>query len=380
VRSAAGEAVPPDYRPLVLGLFWPSTSLVFPWERGPDIAAADDAPDDLEVRVGWELVAERLDAADQDRLHELLSKPRLEGPEAAELSAFVARTLSPGDEDDPGLELHTASDVLETWAHAEKVLYPSTEAQADPQGPLVRSGEGDGQAPLGAPVAAGDFGKDWRVPLRALTVRVMKDRAGLVGHRGFGPLLGRLNADAPETRIHLIGHSYGARVLLNGLCHPKDTPAPRVRSMLLLQPAVNQWCFADQLPDGSGRGGSYRSAFERVDLPILTTYSPHDGPLRNIFHHVFFRPGDLGDVEIAADDDVAPSPLAALGGYGPAGVNVKRMPLKTAPTSPAEVPSRRYDLGGYEIFALNGRGLITDHGEVQIPATAWAFLNLLQTH
>ena len=38
----------------------------------------------------------------------------------------------------------------------------------------------------------------------------MKNRAGTVGRNGLGPLLGRLPAG---VRVHLVGHSFGARLV-----------------------------------------------------------------------------------------------------------------------------------------------------------------------
>jgi hypothetical protein len=64
--------------------------------------------------------------------------------------------------------------------------------------------------------------------LRATTHWHMKSRAGTVGRAGLGPLLGRIHASRPEVTIHLIGHSFGARVVafaLGGL-PPGSTGPP----------------------------------------------------------------------------------------------------------------------------------------------------------
>ena len=46
--------------------------------------------------------------------------------------------------------------------------------------------------------------------LRQATYWQMKNRAGTVGRHGLGPLLGRLPAG---VRVHLVGHSFGARLV-----------------------------------------------------------------------------------------------------------------------------------------------------------------------
>src|SRR6266536_1725216 len=77
--------------------------------------------------------------------------------------------------------------------------------------------------------------------LRQLTYFEMKKRAGVVGQAGLGPLVGRLAAAAPELRVHLIGHSFGARLVsftLAGLPDPGAGASP-VKSLLLLQGAFS---------------------------------------------------------------------------------------------------------------------------------------------
>jgi hypothetical protein len=65
--------------------------------------------------------------------------------------------------------------------------------------------------------------------LRQLTYFEMKKRAGVVGQSGLGPLVGRLAGAAPGLRVHLIGHSFGARLVsftLAGLPDPGAGPSP----------------------------------------------------------------------------------------------------------------------------------------------------------
>ncbi|EUA68482.1 hypothetical protein I541_5569 [Mycobacteroides abscessus] len=54
----------------------------------------------------------------------------------------------------------------------------------------------------------------------------MKNRAGVVGERGLGPLLGSLSGPDGPPRIHLIGHSFGARLVSYALAGcPRRGPA-----------------------------------------------------------------------------------------------------------------------------------------------------------
>src|SRR5204863_823662 len=120
---------------------------------------------------------------------------------------------------------------------------------------------------------------------------------------------------APTARVHLIGHSYACKVVLSALCF-QELPRP-VTSLLLLQPAISYLCFAAADATGTGKPGGYHDALDKVEQPILTTYSTHDVALRDLFHLAVRRPFDQGEEHIGAD--VPPSPYAALGGYGPGG-------------------------------------------------------------
>ncbi|HYI92011.1 MAG TPA: hypothetical protein VEX68_00565 [Bryobacteraceae bacterium] len=97
----------------------------------------------------------------------------------------------------------------------------------------------------------------------------MKERAGVVGERGLGSLLRRLPA---SLRIHLVGHSFGARLVSFAL---KANPA-NVKSLFLLQGAFSHYAFADSLPYEPGQGGALKDMASRVDGPILVSHSKLD--------------------------------------------------------------------------------------------------------
>src|SRR5262249_37236629 len=63
---------------------------------------------------------------------------------------------------------------------------------------------------------------DPRLIVRVATGWQMKDRAGVVGRSGVGPLLDDVLGFTPTSgtapRVHLLGHSYGAKVVLSALC------------------------------------------------------------------------------------------------------------------------------------------------------------------
>ncbi|MFG1807231.1 serine-threonine protein kinase [Streptomyces sp. NPDC049040] len=130
-----------------------------------------------------------------------------------------------------------------------------------------------------------------REMLRQATYYAMKGRAGKVGRAGLGPLLGRLAAKSPGTRVHLVGHSFGARLVsfaLAGL--PPE--ARNVASVTLLQGAFSHSAYA---PDGALHGMQ-----SRVDGPVVACHSSHDQAL-GVFYPLASRlSGD--DRSLLGDD------------------------------------------------------------------------------
>jgi pimeloyl-ACP methyl ester carboxylesterase len=210
---------------------------------------------------------------------------------------------------------------------------------------------GDGLRFLASPVR-------WAV--RMATVQQMKDRAGVVGVRGVGPLVRDLLTGS-TARLHLLGHSYGARVMLAAVASGGPPPR-RVRSLLLLQPAVNHLCFAADVPGAMGPGG-FRPVLGRVERPVLSTFSRQDVPLHKTFHLALRRKADLGEPLLAAEGE-PPSRYAALGGYGPRGAG-ERLIAAHAPADPYTFDP------AVPLYGLHATGLVTGHGDVANAATTW---------
>ncbi|MET9961169.1 serine-threonine protein kinase [Streptomyces sp. NPDC006326] len=113
--------------------------------------------------------------------------------------------------------------------------------------------------------------------LRQATYYQMKRRAGVVGEHGLGPVLADLAGRRPGLRVHLIGHSFGARVVSFALRAVPDG-SRYVKSVTLLQGAFSHYAFADRLPH-AGNGGALRGMQRRVDGPVVACHSPHDTAL-----------------------------------------------------------------------------------------------------
>ncbi|MFD3807291.1 serine-threonine protein kinase [Streptomyces sp. NPDC058619] len=138
-------------------------------------------------------------------------------------------------------------------------------------------------AAAGREPAAGDelrpLWKGAKELLRQATYYQMKKRAGVVGERGLGPVLAGLAARRPALRIHLLGHSFGARVVSFSLRAVPDG-ARYVKSLTLLQGAFSHYAFADRLPHDQSRGGALGGLQRRVDGPVVACHSPYDTSLK----------------------------------------------------------------------------------------------------
>jgi hypothetical protein len=112
--------------------------------------------------------------------------------------------------------------------------------------------------------------------VRVFSYTAMKARAGDIGRAGLGPLLVELHRRSPAVRVHLIGHSFGARLVsfaLSGIGTPADSP---VTSLLLVQGAFSHWSFAHAQDNPFGEAGALHTFADRVHGPMVATFSVHD--------------------------------------------------------------------------------------------------------
>jgi hypothetical protein len=242
--------------------------------------------------------------------------------------------------------------------------------------PADQSGGGEGGA-----AGLGDrFARLWdgaKEALRAASYWQMKKRAGVVGKDGLGPLVGRLHAAQASLRIHLIGHSFGARVVsfaLAGLPASAggDGAAPGarspVKSVVLLQGAFSHFAFAGALPHDRNRGGALAGMASRVDGPIAVSHTVHDTAVGKLY----------ALASIASQDDAAALNdlffrWGAMGGDGAQAVQANGVALGPVGQS--------YPFGAGAFVNLNGDAVIKDgpppagaHGDIFHPQLAWVTL------
>jgi hypothetical protein len=367
LRAKYSPAPDGAYRPVFIGLHWPSIILLLPWEKGPRFAAgssgADAAFDSLQRVI--ELIAEHVEPRSVGRFYELTAKDRLGESEARELAGILGPIYQANALDAEGDRMAEVGidGIIASWMSLPDDGAPQTAPDYGAHGRAQKRSTEVRAA------SAADL-LDPRNAVRVTTVLMMKDRSGLVGRFGLMPLLQQLIPVAGNVPIRIIGHSYGARVLMTALSSP-DLDSMRVGSALLLQPAVNQYCFAASVPGlGLGVPGGFVPALGRVGLPVYSTFSAQDGPLQTFFHFAARRSEDKGEIRFAS---AGPSEFSALGGYGPDGI----VPREAAKEVPIHSDGDRYEYGkDMKVLALDGSGgPIQGHGDVRTKYTCWALLD-----
>ena len=368
LRSSLGLAMPTPYKPLLCGVFWPSQALaLFDSEKGPGFASA--AAQDADIGVMQSVLAEiaaQLPAAKRARFHALATAAALPPADATELAELLAGVL------------HDVTDSEAGAAAAPSAadLIASATALAPEEPDYDAIGAVGGGTAAGTPQAAGGIGGflkalDPRNLIKPFTVWQMKDRAGKVGAVGVAPLLDDLltTSDA-TTRVHLLGHSYGCKVVMTATCRMQQA-ARKIESALLLQPAISQYAFSESVPERNVPGG-FHPALTRVRTPITATFSRHDTPLHGMFHLSVRRHNDLGELQYAGDE--SPSKFAALGGYGPRGT-------ASATVAPIRTPGDAYTLpSAPALLGVDGAAHIDGHGGILNDAVWYLTWTLSTAH
>lgn len=201
------------------------------------------------------------DNADVERLARLRdAAARLDDePEAQEEFVATLRELASGS----GVDADDA-DALFLRGDASAIFERASHA-------LPTASTAGSEAGTGAAAGLGDFfSKSVNSVVNLLNLTTyykMKERAGTVGQKGVGPLVDQLAAKV--DRIHLVGHSFGGRLVTAAAA---NSTTPDIRSLSLLQAAFSHNAFSKL------RKGFFRNVVEggRVHGPIVITHTAND--------------------------------------------------------------------------------------------------------
>jgi hypothetical protein len=191
----------------------------------------------------------------------------------------------------------------------------------------------------------------------------MKERAGLVGASGLNPCLAELRKRRAETRLHLVGHSFGGRLVTAATLGEQGKPVVKPDTVTLLQAAFSHYGFARRY-----RGGSNDGFFRAVVAdgmtggPILVTHSKRDMAVGYAYPLASRLAGQdaagLGD----AND--------RFGGIGRNGAQF----TPEAEGGTLEAVGGAYSFTGDKLYNLNADEVIGGHSDIRRPEVAYAIL------
>ena len=211
----------------------------------------------------------------------------------------------------------------------------------------------------------------WSV-LNLSTYYEMKGRAGAVG-KGLVPVLAAVRAARPDLRLHLAGHSFGARAMASALADCGPLP---VHSVMLLQGAFSQFGFAKQwdgVHDGLFRPGLSGG---RLEGPVVVTYSRHDQMVGLAYELASRMAGDQPDTtgQVSDADDHVHDEFGAIGVHGA----LSTPESLWSPMLPATGPG--YAFPARAISNLESSAYIASHFHVMTAETGKALVGAITAH
>jgi hypothetical protein len=232
-------------------------------------------------------------------------------------------------------------------------------------------------APSGAQGIGNPFAGLWnggREVLRTLSYYEMKNRAGLVGQQGLGPLLAGLTGPGGAPRIHLMGHSFGARLVsysLAGLRDDQTGAASPVKSLTLIQGAFSHFTFALSLLFDPSRAGGLAGDGGRVDGPMLATFSSADRAVGWWYPAASMLAGQ--------DSQSATDLVYRWGAMGHDGYQQTPTPAAVvlqAQGKPYDFQSGTfYDLDANAVICANQSAFSGAHSDIRHPEVLWAVVS-----
>jgi hypothetical protein len=241
-----------------------------------------------------------------------------------------------------------------------------------PQSDYANAARVFGSAPPGsATQGIGDgLGAAWngaKDVLRVWSFYTMKARAGDIGRAGLSLLLEDLHTAAGGIRVHLVGHSFGARLVSYALAGTSSAAASPVGSLTLLQGAFSHWTFAHKQDNPFDKDGELHAYADRVHGPLVATFSEHDWAVCNWYPKASF---------LARQDTSANNPASRWGGMGADGYQA----VNPAEDLDLQEDGDEYALTSGTFYRINGAQFINNtslsvfagaHSDIVKPEVAW---------
>jgi hypothetical protein len=200
--------------------------------------------------------------------------------------------------------------------------------------------------------------------LNLCTYYQMKSRAGAVGATA-SDILRELREGQPEANLHLVGHSFGGRLVTAATLATSGGQPLQPRSMTLLQAAFSHYGFA------SSYDGQHDGFFRRIITstmvagPILVTHSRHDLAV-GIAYPLASRLARQAASWLGDAND-------RYGGIGRNGAQKTPEAIKAELLAPGEP----YSLTRGKIHNLKADDIIEGHSKIDGPEVAYAILSAI---
>jgi hypothetical protein len=347
----------------LLGVLWPSKRL---GERalipGAAASVAEGPIEDAELIARLDELHDVFDAPDAEQridLAKTLVDRLKDSLEARDEFVALMRGLVPETADDD------ADDFARAFrAAAGRDVLAELEAPVLPVGISGTDTTGRSAAAPGADASGGTNAAADRF-LDLTTYYQMKERAGVIGVTGLNPCLRELRARNEGIGLHLVGHSFGARLVTAAAAGSPGEPAVPQDTLTLLQGAFSHYGFArDYEP---GHDGFFRRVVTESTVrgPILITHSMRDTAIGYAY--------PLASRLARQFDSVFGDSNDRYGGMGRNGA--QRTP--EARQGQLQEIGRTYDFAAARVHNLNADTVILDHSDIRKPQVAYAILSAL---
>jgi hypothetical protein len=356
----------------ILGILWPSKKFAES-HRIPGGAAAGQAADQAALLARLDALKGAFTARGADaRLNEAKKLvPRLASPkvqaeflELLRAAAKQPKAARPDDNLEEGSQPIFKITAKEAFSNLDRPIAPRRRPKPGAGGAAVA-------AAGGAAFSLGDLGRGVFAAAERLlnftTYYQMKERAGLIGRAGLHPVLQRLRRDRPAMRLHLVGHSFGARLVSAAASAAASQGDATASTLTLLQGAFSHHAFAKDYEPG--KHGLFRPVVSpgRVNGPILVSHTDNDTAV-GINYAIASR---LAGQQAAGVGDAKD----LYGGIGRNGaVKTPEADFGTLGSTKA-----RYTFKRGTVYNLLADAFIADHGDVHKPEVANALAQAIAT-
>jgi hypothetical protein len=204
--------------------------------------------------------------------------------------------------------------------------------------------------------------------LNYTTYYQMKERAGLVGSNGVYAVIRAIQDKNQDVKVHLIGHSFGGRVVTAAALGPDGETPIKPSTMTLLQTAFSHYGFAENY-DEEGTDGVFRPVTKegRIAGPVLVTYTKNDQAVGIAYPIASRLAGQAGAAFGDANDF-----------YGGIGRNGAQKTPECAPAGVLLDVNENYAFTNKKVFNLQA-DVIQNHSDICKDEVTYALLKAVAT-